>query len=149
MLSEKLQNIFISITTEASEMVFSHVDKDDLAVGIDYATIYAQSAEEFDKISKELKSNGTVALERSTGDYYKLDSPISIPTGTILHCRVRRFDKEHFERGYVDFEVKNYQSFKNKYLSRLYFSLLNGEEEMVRLRDPKFTVRAYFPSGKF
>ena len=149
MLSQQLKNTFIDIVIETVRMVASHVDKSDLAKGINYASIYAQSPEEFDKISHELMNNGKVVLKRSSGDYYQLEEPLSTPVTKISYCRVRMFDNEHPERGYVDFEVKNYQSFKDKYLARPYFSLINSGEEMIKLKDPKFKVRAYFPSGPF
>ena len=149
MLSEQLQKRFVDIVADAVKMVTSHVDNNDLATGIDYASIYAQSPEDFSQISQELKNNGTVALERTSGNYYKLKRPLNTLEATILHCRVRAFDKEHPEQGYVDFEVKDYKQFKNKYLSRQSFSLLTSGEEMVELRDSKFTVRAYFPSSDF
>lgn len=149
MLSEQLRTTYRHIASEAIRMVSSHVDKDDLAEGIDYASIYAQSQEEFNKITEELKNNGKVALERSSGDYYRLYEPLKVSDITVHHCRVRIFDNEHPERGYIDFEVKDFKQFKDKYLSRPNFSLLSSSEEMVELRDPKFAVRAYFPSGIF
>jgi hypothetical protein len=149
MLSERLQDRFVNIIVDAVKMVNSHVDNNDLAAGINYASIYAQSTEDFDKTSFELENNGTKALERSSGDYFLLNKPLIAPTGMITHCRVRIFDNEHSEKGYVDFEVKNFQKFKDKYLSKPYFSLLNSGVEMIELRDPKFPVRAYFPNGSF
>lgn len=149
MLSEQLCTTYRHIASEAMRMVSFHVDKGDLAEGIDYASIYAQSPEEFDRITEELKNNGNVTLERLSGGYYRLHEPLKVSNITVHHCRVRVFDNEHPERGYIDFEVKDFKQFKNKYLSRPNFSLLSSGEEMVELRDPKFCVRAYFPSGNF
>ncbi|MBI3619629.1 hypothetical protein HY214_00560 [Candidatus Roizmanbacteria bacterium] len=149
MLSERLRTTFSDIASEAIEMVSLNVDKEDLAKGINYVSIYAQTQEEFSSVARELKDNGTVALQRSSGDYYKLTEPLKISAITISHCRVRVFDDDHPERGYIDFEVKNYKKFKEKYLSKPHFLLISSGEEMIELRDPKFSVRAYFPSGNF
>jgi len=149
MLSEQLCTTFSNITSEAIKMVAANVEKEDLANSIDYASIYARSPEEFGRITRELKNNGDVALQRSSGDYYKLYEPLRVADIAIHHCRVRVFDTGHPEKGYIDFEVKDYKQFKDKYLSRPCFSLLTSGEEMIELRDPEFTVRAYFPSGSF
>lgn len=149
MLSEQLQNKYGYIASVAQKMVSENVDEHDLAGGINYASIYANSSAEFSEITRELINNGKVALERSSGDYYKLSEPLQVANLSIKHCRVRIFDTEHPELGYIDFEVKDFKNFKSKYLSRPYFSLLTSGEEMLELRDPKFNVRAYFPSGNF
>lgn len=149
MLSDQLRNKYGFIASEAQKMVSKNVDKKDLARGIDYASIYANSPEEFDEVTRELTDHGKVALERPSGDYYRLNEPLKVANLLIEHCRIRVFDTEHPEVGYIDFEVKNFEDFKSKYLSRPYFSLLTTGEEMVELRDPKFKVRAYFPSGSF
>ncbi len=149
MLSKQLHNKYHDIVSETIEMVSAHVDHEDLGKSIDYASIYAQSPEEFERVDAELKNNGTVAIESEEGNYYKLYEPLKISNTEILHCRIRAFDNEHPEVGYVDFEVKDYEQFKEKYLSKPYFSLLSSGEEMIELKDPSFSVRAYFLSGDF
>ncbi len=149
MLSEQLHNKYNDIISKSIQMVSSNVDSQDLGKNIDYASIYAQSNEEFNTIETELKNNGTVAIESDEGNYYKLTKPLKISNIEIYHFRVRAFDNEHPEIGYVDFEVKDYDQFKKKYLSRLCFALLSSGEEMIELKDPNFSVRAYFLSGSF
>ncbi|MCR4264284.1 MAG: hypothetical protein NUV98_06220 [Candidatus Roizmanbacteria bacterium] len=149
MLSKELQNTYQAIVNKTAQMVYSHIDRSDLTGVIDYASIYAQSREEFAVITKELQANGSVAIERPTGSYYVLNQALETPGGAIRHCRVRLFDADHPERGYADFETTNYAAFKEKYLPRPHFSLLAKDEEMIELRDPNFNVRAYFPSGSF
>ncbi len=148
MLSKQIQNKYHEIVSESIQMVLAHVDREDLGKGIDYASIYAQSPEEFERVDAELRNNGTVAIEIVEGNYYKLSEPLKITNTEILHCRIMAFDNEHPEVGYVDFEVKDYDQFKEKYLSKPYFSLLSSGEEMIELKDPSFSVRAYFLSGE-
>ena len=149
MLSKKLLNLYQEIVSQTSQMVNTHVDTTDITGLVDYASIYAQSPEEFEIITKELQNNGSVAIEQPSGNYYSLTDPLETSQGTIKYCRVRKYDTDHPERGYADFEVVDYPIFKEKYLSEQYFSLLDREEEMIELRDPKFNVRAYFLSGQF
>ena len=149
MLSEQRQSIFVDIISEATEMVFTHVDRNDLTGVVDYASIYAQSPEEFSEIAAELQQNGSVVIERPSGNYYMLNEPLETPAGVIRHCRVRLFDTDHPERGYADFEVTNYSAFKEKYSSKPYFSVLNSDKEMIELRDPAYNVRAYFTNRSF
>lgn len=146
MLSQKLINLYKYITNETGKMVGENIDKEDLTGDIDYASVYAASQEEFDEYTKDLKANGHPFDNQPTGSYYWLDQPLQASIGQIKRCRIRIPDKEHLERGYNDFQVKNYEEFKKKYLDRPNFSIIGNfaGDEMVELRDPKFNVRAYF-----
>lgn len=149
MLSNNLQKTFESIVTEAVKMVASNIDNHYLTGRFNYASIYAQSDDEYNQISKELSENGDIELERESGNYFKLHNPLLMMNNKITVCRIRKFDKDHPERGYLDFEVNDYAKFKEKYVTNANFSLLNEGEEMLELKDQRFNVRAYFPSGEF
>jgi hypothetical protein len=148
MLSKPTQEIYEYIVSKSMDMVRKHVMKDDLTWRIDYASIYANSIEEFEKFSRELKENGTVALPRSTGDYYILKEPLHTSTGIIRHCRVRTNNEGYKERGYVDFESMNHEEFVKKYSTKDGFRMMPGSEvPMVELFDSTYDVRAYFPEN--
>jgi len=149
MMDNELLNLLTQILTEVVEMVKSHVDKKDLTGRVDYVSIYAHSKSKYDTISTKLLTLGTVGIVNNTGNYYELIEPLLINNQTIRFCRVRKPDSDHLQRGYADFEVVNYDSFKAKYLPKQYFSLLTKDEEMIELHDPQYNVRAYFLSGKF
>lgn len=148
-MDNEFNNLLSQILTEAIELVESHVHKNDLTGRVDYVSIYAHSNAEYVTIRNKLLILGTVAIVNETGDYYKLTKPPLINNQPLRFCRVRKPDSEHPELGYADFEVVDYNSFKTKYLTRKYFSLLTTGEEMIELRDSQRNVRAYFISGDF
>ncbi len=148
MLTNTLLAIYNQIANDAHEMVTTYVDKADLTGKVNYASIFAHSQEEFVRFTKEIEANGAVYDVQSTGNYYLLNKPFTTRAGTVSICRVRTFDTDHAERGYLDFEVVNYKKFKTKYLQQPHFLLMKlPHVEIVELRVPGYNVRAYFPDG--
>lgn len=151
MLNKKLLDIFDTITDATGQMVAEHVDKKYLTGKVDFLSVYTQTRDEYAQFTKELTINGTVADVQTTGNYYWLNKPLNTSIGVIHRCRIRTPDIEHAERGYNDFEVINYICFKNFFLKKQYFSIVNSQHgiEMLELKDPHYPVRAYFPNIKF
>ena len=148
MLSQKLQDIFIEIAMSSQKMASKYVDKSDLTGRFNYVSIFAKTEEEYKLFTDEISANGDLFDQQLSGNYIKLYQPLKTPIGEIDICRIRVPDKNHLERGYLDFEVTNYQGFKKKYLQKQYFSLLGlPQVEMVELLVPEFDVRAYFPDS--
>ena len=146
MLTQSTQDLFEYIVSMSLAMVKKHVAQEDLTWRVDFVAIYARSDEEFEKISAELKENGTVSLPRPEGDYYLLNEPLETSVGIIMNCRVRRNPEGYKERGYVDFESVNHEDFVKKYSEKEFFRIMPGSGvPMVELFDPSFDVRAYFP----
>jgi hypothetical protein len=114
----------------------TYVDAQDLGTRVNYASVYAQSLAEYHTLTQKCAVAGVIALQRASGDYYLLDKPLHISGLYITHCCVRKHDKMHHERGYVDFEVKDHDHFKIAYMGRSYFSLVTTGIEMLELRDP-------------
>ncbi len=150
MLNKELIEIFNQITEEVGILVSQFVEQADLTGKSDFGSIYSKNEEEFDKFTRQLKDNGSPADIQETGTYYWLNEPLETSLGIIRRCRIRIPDGSYKERGYVDFEVKNYQDFKNKYLKRSNFKQIdNPKVEMIELKSPEFNVRAYFPDVRF
>lgn len=149
MLDGEIASIYGAIVKEAREMVSQTVSDQDLTGSVNYASIYAQSSDESDRFSEELGQNGEVADAQPTGSYFLLKKPLTTTVGNITICRVRKSDTEHRERGYVDFEAVDYEAFKENYLPRPYFSLIQNVHgiELVELRVLGHNVRAYFPDS--
>jgi hypothetical protein len=148
MLSDKITEIYEFIVNKAISVVGTNVEKEDLTGKINFASIYAQSEDEYERLSRELKLNGVVFDKQKTGTYYKLNQPIMIKDNLITICRVRKFDKNIHERGYCDFQVNNYEEFKCKYSQQKHFSLIFNQHgiEMVELLVPDSNIRIYFPN---
>lgn len=64
----------------------------------------------------------------------------------IWLLKIRKPDPTRPERGDADFTLRDYNSFKEKYLKDAeHFKLIDrGNFEMIELKDPKFDVRSYF-----
>lgn len=146
MISDELIALFTDITNQTAKMVNDNVSKEDLTGEVDYASVYAQSLEEFERFTKELQANGHPFDSQPTGSYYWLNKPLQTKVGVIKRARIRIPDQDHPERGYNDFQVTNFDAFKKKYVDNQKFSIIGNfaGEEMVELRDPKFNVRTYF-----
>jgi len=150
MLTNKLQNKYIKIVTQAIKMVNKNVDENDLGQGVDYVAIYTKTADEFDKINKILSKNGTISIESPLVNYYKLFTPFSVSGKNITLCGVASPNAAIDKLGYADFEPKNYYDFKKKYLSKKYFtSVIHNGEEMLEICDPDFDVKVYILSNDF
>lgn len=144
MLNKELTDIFLGIVKKADKLISDFVDKQDLTGKIDFLSIYTQSPE-------ELKTNGSVADIQPTGNYYWLSDPLKTVLRVIRRCRVRMPDIEHTERGYVDFEVRNYIYFKDKYLQKSNFIEITSPKgvEMIELKVRRSDIRIYFPNVQF
>lgn len=148
MLSPHIQEIYRQIVIDAHKLVFSFIDKEDLTGKVNYASIFAHSDEEFVEFTKDIEANGTIFNKQPSGSYYLLNTPIDTDFGEITICRVRSYDDEHLERGYLVFETVDYTEFKKKYLPKPYFHLMElPHVELVELHAPNHTVRAYFPDS--
>ena len=146
MLSKSTFDLYERIITEAFEMVKKHVADNDLTWRLDFASIYSQSEEEFEKYTQELQLNGKVSLEKTTGNYYLLTVPLLTSVGIIHNCRVRKNPEGYKERGYIDFETVNHENFVKKYSTKDGFRIMPGDgTPMVELFDSVYDVRAYFP----
>lgn len=86
---------------------------------IDYLTIFTHSGSEFKNLKKAASKLGKVVAENN-GPAYLLNKPITIPTGQLKIFRIRKPDPERPQVGCGDFEVKNFEEFKNKYCGVLF-----------------------------
>lgn len=118
---------------------------------IDYIGIFCQNDEEFIEMDNLVKTLGVLGDKTATGtgNTYLLNEPINTNAGLLKVLKVRKSDATRPQRGAPDFRVNNYQSFKEKYLSRGHnFSLITREVyELIELKG--IDVLVYFPSKHF
>lgn len=147
MLSRVTQDMFRSIIAEAYALVSKYVEPNDLTGNINFAAIFAHNLVEFDKYLDDIRKNGKIFEKQPTGDYYVLDEPLITEFGNITVCRVRKPAPDALEQGYADFETTEFSAFKQKYLGRKYFREITNVLGigLIELRNPEFSVRAYFP----
>lgn len=113
-------------------------------VPVYYVCIFCQTEDEYKNFIKEACKIGKKIEERSNSLLFRI-TPIETSAGKLEILRVRQPDKKFIERGDADFVVKDYQSFKEKYLNQPGFKLIpRNDSEMIELYKEGENVRVYF-----
>lgn len=111
---------------------------------VNWTCIFSQSQKEYDELITVAKRIGKAIKETPTGLIFQID-PIKTISGDLHLLKIRKYDATRPEKGDADFTVRNHNKFKNKYLKKKEFTLIQRPEfEMVELMDKNFDVRAYF-----
>ncbi len=142
MNAEDLKIMVQKIVKQACALKDKHTDEKNARVN--YACIFSQNKEEYEKLIEAAKNIGTVIEQTSTGLLFHIH-PIENVSGKLKLLKIRLPDKTRTERGDADFTVSDYLDFKKKYLSKKGFRLIKREDfEMIELVDSGSDVRAYF-----
>lgn len=118
------------------------------ALPIKSLTIFSHFTSEYEKLVEILFEIGTL-INENNGPRVALHEPIIVNDDKIIHLRIRKPDEERPQVGCNDFEVENYNYFKNKYLSQHPENLrciVRKEYEMIEFFDPNYDVLAYVVS---
>ena len=111
---------------------------------VNYACIFCQSKEQYDKFIILAQKIGNVIKETPTAPLFQID-PLDTVAGKLQLLKIRKPDPTRLELGDADFTVTDYSEFKEKYLSQKEFKLIVRENfEMIELMDTQFDVRVYF-----
>ena len=111
---------------------------------VNYACIFCQNEKELNDFTKLSLQIGAIIKETPSGSLFQIE-PLNTIAGKLKLLKIRKPDITRPERGDADFTVSNYDNFKNEYLLKKGFKLIQKENfEMIELMDPKFSVRAYF-----
>ena len=139
---KELELLIQDIVSQASELKNKHTDQANAHVH--YCCIFTQSDEEFEALLGEVSEIGKMLKETAMGPLFQIEL-IETVSGPLRILKVRKPDTTRPERGDADFAVSNYVDFKEKYLGKPGFKLIEREDfEMIELMDPGFDVRAYF-----
>ncbi|MEW5955562.1 MAG: hypothetical protein AB1626_03430 [Candidatus Micrarchaeota archaeon] len=142
MTADDLKRLVREIVEQAVELKNKHTAEKKARVN--YACIFSQNQEEYEKLLESAHELGPVIKETPTGPLFHIKD-MSTVAGNLRLLKIRAPDKTRPERGDADFTVSNYLPFKHANLSRPGFSLITRKEmEMIELVDPSFNVRAYF-----
>jgi len=142
MIKGELKKMIQLIVFQANELKNKYIPDDKSAVN--YAAIFSQSDNEFNDLLSEIKEIGVVILETKTGPLFKIDS-LDTVAGSLKIVKIRKPDRTRLERGDADFTVKNYNEFKNEFLGKKGFKLIERDNfEMIELMESGFNVRTYF-----
>ncbi|OGC81730.1 MAG: hypothetical protein A2W07_06370 [candidate division Zixibacteria bacterium RBG_16_43_9] len=149
MTRQDLVKIVNYIVHQAQQAILENTDETDLP--LDYMGIFTKDDTEFADLERLLMTLGTPGdkTATATGSTYLLKEPLDTAAGPLKVLKVRKPDHTRPQRGAPDFRVRNYLSFKEKYLSRGHnFSLIVRKEyEMMELKG--VDVLVYFPSKTF
>ncbi|MFH0952182.1 MAG: hypothetical protein V1838_03240 [Patescibacteria group bacterium] len=144
-----LEIIVNHIASQGLLAISQNTDEKDLL--INYMGIFAKDDTEFMEMDDIVKTLGTPGDNTATasGSTYLLNEPFNTPAGPLKVLKIRRPDPTRPQRGAPDFRVKDYSSFKEKYLSSTgNFSLMIRKDyEMLELKG--VDVLVYFPSKTF
>ena len=142
------KNYIVKIISEIiqySEAVITKYIDEELV--IDYVDIFPISEKERLKLLREADTIGKRISLINTGPIYLLNHSIQTKFGPLKLIKIRIYDKEKKQRGAPDFKVKDYTKFKNKYLTKKFFSLIVRKEyEMLELNVRNSRVLIYFPN---
>jgi len=130
------------IVEKATALKNKHIDEKNTPVN--YACIFSQSKEEYDKLLEVTRKIGNVIKDTPTGLLFLIE-PLQTISGTLRLLKIRVPDSTRPELGDADFTVSNFPEFERKYLFKTGFKSIKKEGfVMIELIDPKFDVRAYF-----
>ena len=138
-----MENLIQNIVKDAELLKDKYTDQK--GVQVNYACIFCQSKEEQIRFLEEAHALGTIIQETPSGPLFKIS--IDTIAGKLQLLKIRKPDPTRPERGDADFTVSDYLSFKEKYLNKSGFSLIQKENfEMIELYEKDNNVRVYFSS---
>jgi len=139
---EDLKALVQEIVKQACKLKDAHITETNATVN--YAAIFAQSQQEYEKLLVAVKQIGKIIKETPTGPLFQIN-PLATVAGKLQLLKIRAPDKTRPERGDADFTITDYPAFKKTYLSKPGFKLIERQDfEMIELIDLQFNVRAYF-----
>jgi hypothetical protein len=111
-------------------------------------TIFSHFPDEFEKLKEIVFKIGSLQSENH-GPYVKLNKPIKVGGSDLQVIRVRQPDPYRMQVGCSDFQVPDFEVFKNKYLDQVKNLRLikRPEYAMLEFFDPDFDVLAYLVSN--
>jgi len=138
---KEFKNLIQDIVRESSRLKDKYTDQENAKVN--YACIFCQNNEEYHDFLNLANQLGKAFKETQTGPLFLID--LDTESGKLKLLKIRKPDETHKERGDADFTVSDYNSFKDNYLSKPGFSLIERDNfEIIELVDPNFNVRTYF-----
>lgn len=142
MNSNSLNNLIQEIVTNARALSKKHTDEH--SAPVNYACIFSQNETEYRELISLTEQLGTIVEETAMGPVFRI-TPVSTTAGELHLLKIRRPDSNRSERGDADFTVSDYKKFKQKYLGKPGFNLIERKDtEMIELTDPVFNVLAYY-----
>lgn len=112
---------------------------------IDYVAIFPKSKIEYIEFIKKLQAEGHPVKTTPTGTVFRLETPIETSLGQILFIRVRIYQSNITQSGYVDYQIEDYRVFKEKCLRTNSVAITNNSDGIEMLVTKNAKVIIYFP----
>ena len=140
-----LTEIVNHIVDKGNEMVTGSFPHEHFV--LDFVAIFTKDENEKNSLEHEINNLGSIVHTTSTGNIYRLTSPLETSAGKVFLIQLRNPDSTRPQRGEPDFRGKDYEQFKHKYGQLPGMRLIERPEyEMLELRDPQSDVLVYFPN---
>ena len=142
---QQLRKTVIYIANETSKLSKKIIGK---ILPIKSLTVFSHYPDEFEKLSEITKTIGNF-LNENNGPRIILHKPIKVGNNTIIHLRIRKPDPYRMQVGCNDFEIIDYNTFKNENLSKHTNNLRlikRSNYEMIEFFDPDLDILAYVVS---
>lgn len=142
MTVESIKNLAREIVAEARKLSTAHTNAG--AAPVNYACIFAHSQAEYEEMVTLAGQLGSVVEDTAMGPIFHI-TPLATEAGILKLLKIRRPDPKRPQRGYADFTVADYKTFKQAYLGKAGFRLIERPRmEMIELTDEAFDVLAYY-----
>lgn len=142
-----MEELIQIITEQSKELKDKYISGYNATLG--YCCIFAQNDKQYNEFENEVIRIGCLLDETKTGNIYQIN-PVETAAGTLKALKIRKPDSTRPELGHCDFKLDNYTDFKENYLSKDNFKLIERETfEMIELIDNEFNVRVYFPNEDY
>ncbi|MDP3964919.1 MAG: hypothetical protein Q8Q20_04690 [bacterium] len=149
MTTQDLETIVTYIVDQGLKAIHANTDERDLL--LDYMGIFTKNNEEYLQMVSVVKTLGVPAdkVATTSGVTYILNEPIVTVAGSLKALKVRKYDPSRLQRGAPDFQVEDFQAFKEKYLSQGHNFTLMVRKEFEALELKGEDVLVYFPNILF
>ncbi len=136
------QKLIKDIVSEAQQLKDSRTTEKN--ANVNYSAIFSHSMDEYEELLEVANKIGRIIEDTPTGPLFII-GPLNTVAGQLKLVKVRKPDEARRERGDADFTVSNYSAFKETYLSKHGFRLIQRAKfEMIELVDNNYAVLAYF-----
>lgn len=135
----------IGMVTQKADQLLKDRQIKDGVVGIDYAAIFPRSKDEYNLLMERLQQEGKPVKVVPTGTVFRTKESAKTPQGEVSLVRVRIYNPDKSQRGYVDYQVDDYERFKKRYLASGAVSVVHNQDGVEMLTAENEEVIVYFP----
>jgi hypothetical protein len=146
MHSDSYEDI-VNYLVEKAEILLNYKHITDGIVQIDYAAIFPKDEQEKASLLDALKTIAVPIKPTPTGTVFKLGKPVQTLTRQVLLLKIHNFDPSKQQRGYIDYQVEDYETFKRTYLMNNAVELMQNSSGQEMLTTSENEIAVYFPEN--